>query len=74
MDKWVIDDWTLYAVREAAIVLTLYFGYLGVQRIVVDHVVAVQTVSRLSAQVNVLRKELQKVRIALQAQKLAVTK
>lgn len=48
MDERIIhiDRWTTYSVRAAAIVLVVWFGYQGIQRIVVDHIRALQRVQQ----------------------------
>ena len=46
------DKWTSYLVRGAATVLILYFGYLGIQRIVVDHVRALQGVQQAKTRIE----------------------
>lgn len=54
-----MDRWTTYAVRAAAIVLIVWFGYQGIQRIVVDHVRALQRVQQQKARIERDGKKLQ---------------
>lgn len=62
---------TNYVVRAAAFAVFFWFSFLGAQRAIVDHVVAVQNVKRLSTQVTRLQKEVQTLKIREQARKLA---
>lgn len=68
MDQYRITN---YAIRAAAIAVFLWFGFQGVQRAIVDHVMALQRARQLHAQVTRLQKELQTAKLREMAKKLA---
>ena len=62
---------TNYVVRAAAFAVLFWFGFQGAQRAVIDHINALQNVTRLNGQVIRLQKELQTIKLQEMARKLA---